>query len=336
MHRLLLPSVESQKLNLNAEWSTRYFRASLVEVAEVSVVIPVRNRPQLVGEALKSVLKLDECHQEIIVIDDGSTDTTLKELLAFDDPRIAIVSLHERVGANSARNIGIAIARSQVIAFLDSDDAYFPGRISKPFRVLCTQPDVGIVISSFIARRKQKESRVCLPDKKYPAFDFHRLVARYVLPPTTSGLTARRSALIDVGGFDAIVNRMQDRDLVLRLSQIWAGATISEELWLKRWQPDSITANSSTFCSDLIAFLRRHPIYSGEEKATREYLVTRHLIRSVLRGRLIRAVRDHAAIARAFKYGASTTIWLVPTYLKVRQSRRAQKRVLAIPTKTVR
>lgn len=94
----------------------------------VSVIIPTFNRASIVGEAIESVLSQSRPPKEVIVVDDGSTDDTLRQLEAFGD-RIIVVS-QANAGAAAARNAGAARATGDWIAFNDSDDRWSPDRMA--------------------------------------------------------------------------------------------------------------------------------------------------------------------------------------------------------------
>ena len=98
----------------------------------VSIIIPTYNRAHFLGEAIQSVL--DQTYQdfEIIVIDDASTDNTEELVKSFGDERIRYIRLKENSGASSVpRNTGLRAARGEYIAFLDSDDRWFPTKLTK-------------------------------------------------------------------------------------------------------------------------------------------------------------------------------------------------------------
>jgi Glycosyl transferase family 2 len=97
-----------------------------------SVIIPVYNRANLVGSALDSVLAQDFSDYELIVVDDGSTDQTAEVIgrYAAEHPGRIISLRQSNGGPGAARNTGIAAARGRYVAFLDSDDLWFPWALS--------------------------------------------------------------------------------------------------------------------------------------------------------------------------------------------------------------
>ncbi|MGD8594283.1 MAG: glycosyltransferase family 2 protein, partial [Gammaproteobacteria bacterium] len=95
--------------------------------APVSVIVPTFNRQSLLDRALRSVITQTLAPQEIIVIDDGSTDTT-RAMMQTKYPHITY-RFQENKGVSLARNTGISLAKSPWIAFLDSDDEWFPEKL---------------------------------------------------------------------------------------------------------------------------------------------------------------------------------------------------------------
>ncbi len=112
----------------------------------LSVIIPTRNRAYLVGEAIESALNQRQGEIEIIVVDDGSTDDTAKVLTENYGSRIRLLRTPERRGAGAARNAGLRLARGELIAFLDDDDLWLPGKLDAELNALERFPDAdGIV-----------------------------------------------------------------------------------------------------------------------------------------------------------------------------------------------
>ncbi len=96
----------------------------------IAVIIPAYNRAGVISRAIDSVLVQDFGDFELIVVDDGSTDSTVAVARGYDDPRMHVVELGRNCGSNAARNAGITGASAPLIAFLDSDDTYLPHKLS--------------------------------------------------------------------------------------------------------------------------------------------------------------------------------------------------------------
>src|SRR5271157_1697012 len=102
----------------------------------ISVVIPAFNRQDTISYCLDSVLSQTYQNFEVIVVDDCSMDSTASIVRSHSDPRVRCVVLDKRSGAQAARNRGILDARSDWIAFHDSDDEWLPDKLEKQVSVL--------------------------------------------------------------------------------------------------------------------------------------------------------------------------------------------------------
>jgi glycosyltransferase involved in cell wall biosynthesis len=188
-------------------------------VPRVSVVLPVYNGAAYVVEAVESVLSQTFHDFELVIIDDGSTDTTRELLapLANRDNRLSI-RVEPRRGLVGSLNFGISIARAPLIARMDADDAALPSRFAAQVAYLDAHPDcvaVGTSILKVDAQGRSKSS----PLRQTPRFD------PLAFPPEIGGIphpTAmmRRSAVVDIGGYRPHFYNAEDRDLWARLWQV--------------------------------------------------------------------------------------------------------------------
>jgi glycosyltransferase involved in cell wall biosynthesis len=161
----------------------------------VSVIIPVHNGERFLGDAVQSAVAQDHRPLEVIVVDDGSTDGSgmLADRLAAAHPEVRATS-QPNAGPAAARNLGITLARGDMVAFLDADDVWPPGSLSSRVRHLAEHPEVGCVLG--------RQEQVLEPGIPEPAW----LAPDPILgDPGGLNLVAclvRRSVLEDVGGFD--------------------------------------------------------------------------------------------------------------------------------------
>ena len=203
----------------------------------ISVVIPTLNRASVIDETIRSVFDQTYTNFEIIVVDDGSEDETAAVLESYTDDKLIYLRNDENHGGNWARNRGIERARGEIVCFLDSDDVYLPHKLSTVADYFAKNPSVDVLVDSYLLRtargRRSKEipriNPVLLNSEDFRAGVFGRTIRK-----ATSGVSARRRALMDIGMFDETLRRRQDMDLVLRLSRAHICNTTSEMTWVKR------------------------------------------------------------------------------------------------------
>lgn len=123
----------------------------------VTAIVVVYNQEGFIEEAVRSVLAQEGAEFECIVVDDGSTDRTPDILAAINDPRLRVIR-QENKGLSGARNAGIEAARGEIIAFLDGDDRWRPGRLARDIAVYESEPTVGVVFHNFIRFSEQGTS----------------------------------------------------------------------------------------------------------------------------------------------------------------------------------
>lgn len=195
----------------------------------ISVVIPVYNREHLIARAIESVVAQSLAAGEIIVVDDASTDRTAEVVVGIGKrvSTVTLVCLKENVGAAKARNIGIENAKGDLIAFLDSDDVWYPEKLSKQMIAFEEKNDVAAVFCGLVMDNPDTGRRLCImPKAEISVVDlFH-----YNILVTMSCAMVRRSVLSDIGGFDELLPPCEDWDLFLRLAEVGRLSVIQEAL----------------------------------------------------------------------------------------------------------
>src|SRR5215813_9075744 len=106
----------------------------------VTVLIPAYNAAGTIGRAIDSVLAQTYTDYEIIVVDDGSRDTTSEIVQLYDKAVIQLLRLPSNQGASSAVNEGLKIARGKFVAFLDADDEWLPSKVTTQIDALLRNP----------------------------------------------------------------------------------------------------------------------------------------------------------------------------------------------------
>jgi glycosyltransferase involved in cell wall biosynthesis len=192
---------------------------------KVSVVIPTYNRQTRVLRAIDCVLAQTVPVDEIIVIDDGSTDDTVEAIRSRYGSRI-IVLRQENHGVSAARNYGICEARAEWVAFLDSDDLWLSTKMERQFEALAAigdgfgvcvtdnvfDGDPKLRVSKFEESRFENSTR--FGALKEPA----KLILEGREPFFTSSVLVKRSLLKELNGFDEALVIGEDTDLFFRLS----------------------------------------------------------------------------------------------------------------------
>jgi glycosyltransferase involved in cell wall biosynthesis len=157
----------------------------------VSAIIPVYNRAHLIGRAIDSVLATLGSGDELIVVDDGSTDGTVATVEAYGD-RVRLLK-EPHGGAGPARNAGVAAARNPLIAFLDSDDEWFPDKIALQRPIFERRPDVLFCCSDFGVRLEDgTETHNYLPNWFFSPIDFGQEIGAPIRYSQISELPAGR------------------------------------------------------------------------------------------------------------------------------------------------
>lgn len=111
---------------------------------KVSIITPLHNKGSYVAETIQSVLEQTMTDWEMIIVENGSTDSGPEVVLQFDDPRIRLV-VSTKLGPGAARNFGLNHATGEWILFLDADDLIMPGYLKEQIRVADVLPDANIV-----------------------------------------------------------------------------------------------------------------------------------------------------------------------------------------------
>ena len=196
----------------------------------VSVIIPTYNRGWIIQEAIDSVLDQDFSDYELIVVDDGSDDNTLEILGAYGK---AITVLHQpNKGVSAARNRGIAEASGRLIAFLDSDDLWLPGKLATQVKFFEENADALINQTQEIWIRNGLRVNPKKRHHKFSGMIFERSLALCLVSP--SAVMLKKNLFDTVGVFDEHLPACEDYDLWLRISCRYPVHLIDSPLIIKR------------------------------------------------------------------------------------------------------
>jgi glycosyltransferase involved in cell wall biosynthesis len=203
-------------------------------VPGVSVVVPTFNRASLLGGALDSIQSQSMGDWECIVVDDGSTDGTpdLVASRAVADRRIRLLRIEHAGSPGRSRNIGIRASCGDLVAFLDDDDLWLPGKLASQVVLLAAEREPVMVC----ARVERFGDAVGPWPRSLPKSpDLRSLLASNSIACST--VVVRRSALDQSGLFDESLRRAQDLDLWIRLLAV--GPICGQDAILARYRVDS-------------------------------------------------------------------------------------------------
>ena len=233
----------------------------------VAVIIPARNAALYVGEALESALTQKPQPHEVIVIDDRSDDDTRKVVGSFAS-RVRLLD-GPGTGPSAARNIGILNSSSSLIAFLDADDIWLPGKLGR--QLLCLRDTkAGLVYTDFYREESISNPGPCRL-QEYNSIDNGDVFAallreNFIL---TSSVIVRRDLLAQSGLFRSDLRLGEDCELWLRLSRFTTFSVVREPLVFKRCHNENIT-NSSHYAQLMVDFwtvtAREHANLGAEVK----------------------------------------------------------------------
>lgn len=204
----------------------------------VTVIIPTYNRGQMLTEALASVMAQTFRDFQVVVVDDGS-DEDLRPVVEPFGSAARYLRL-ERGGAARARNAGIDTARTDLLAFLDSDDLWLPEHLTQTVAILRGQPDVVLVYHDTLSVDHAGRPVPPLRRRPRPSGSVTEALFAYDFVPTPS-VVCRRQTLLQAGCFDPAMVPSEDYDLWLRMSLLGDFACANEPLMLRRRHAGNIS-----------------------------------------------------------------------------------------------
>lgn len=207
----------------------------------VSVIMPCYNSERYLTEAIESILTQSLSNLEFIIIDDGSTDSTVDIIKLYGDPRIRLIQLKTNRGNYFARNIGIRCAKGKYIAMFDSDDISESNRLEVQFKYLEKKKHVGALGSNYCfidekANLLGHMNRECT----YQEFKIKLLENNYMLQ---SSIMIRRNLILRFNLLYKLKYKIaSDYDFVARCSRHFPIYNIPETLVKYRFHPQQITS----------------------------------------------------------------------------------------------
>jgi glycosyltransferase involved in cell wall biosynthesis len=231
---------------------------------EFSIIIPLYNKELSIKNTIDSVLSQSYPNFELIIVNDGSTDTSLEIAKSFKDNRIRIIDISNG-GVSNARNTGIKAARYEYITFLDADDLWYENSLAEFKYLIENFKDAQVYCTSHTLTVKEIESR----KKRYYIDNFWRQnaisFARNTTAVVCTGCIAIKKECFDIiSGFNITLIHGEDLDLWNRLAEKFTFA--KSELITMLYRLDAENRSDTTKLKKNINFVKRNEVI-GKYKA---------------------------------------------------------------------
>lgn len=231
----------------------------------VAVIIPTFNHARFLGEAITSVLAQTRPADQIIVVDDGSTDDPGSILKQFPDVKLV---RRNNGGPSAARNTGLRICTADYVAFLDADDRLLPTALESELACISARSEYAFVYGGhrYISEGGEPIGPDCFkPIEGGPHLAL--LHANQIIMHAT--VLYRRLCLLAVNGFDETLRRVEDFDIYLRIAQRYAIACYPVTVVEYRKHGQSLSSNQLEMLISALGVLARHKVRIHINRATR-------------------------------------------------------------------
>jgi glycosyltransferase involved in cell wall biosynthesis len=227
----------------------------------ISAVIPAFNSADFIADAVGSIRAQSHPVDEIIVVDDGSTDDTATITQHLGG---GIRYIHQaNAGPSAARNRGIDAARGDLVAFLDADDQWTRTKLELQLAVMKQNPAIALVAGDMTEIDQQGQTIVPSVLDKHSLLDVFRGLGGAAIPAAaamllkinfipTGTVLARRDILSEAGGFPEDIRYGEDLELWVRIAAQHAIACLPEVLMLRRQHGENSTRDTESLLRDLI------------------------------------------------------------------------------------
>jgi glycosyltransferase involved in cell wall biosynthesis len=209
----------------------------------VSAIITAYNSEVFVAEAISSVLEQTYPVDEIVVVDDGSTDHTRDIVESFSQKGVRYIYQENR-GPGAARNCGIRETSGELIAFLDADDVWLKNKIKMQLDFLSEHPDVALVSGFAWWWNVIEDDRFVSGEVPKSIASLRRDIMVHNKIGNPSRVMLRRSVLRDAGVFSENIRWGQDWDLWIRIITRYNAAILPKPLIVYRWHEKNLSHTS--------------------------------------------------------------------------------------------
>jgi glycosyltransferase involved in cell wall biosynthesis len=224
-------------------------------VPTISVIVPAYNVERTILETVESVQQQTFSDFELIVINDGSTDRTLKLLNTVKDPRLKVFS-YTNGGLPTARNRGISHATGEFLAFLDADDLWTPDKLELQLAALQQHPEAGVAYSWTYFKDEQGVHSYADESNRFEGNVYADLLVKNFLHNGSNPLI-RKQAIESVGEFDPTLKSCEDWEFYLRLAAKWPFLLVPKPQILYRQSSGSMSSKVEVMEKYLLLVIER-------------------------------------------------------------------------------
>jgi glycosyltransferase involved in cell wall biosynthesis len=245
---------------------------------DVAVIIPTYNCWEHLGDAITSIGQQGQARCETVVVDDCSDKAVSK----IDGA--VVIRNDDNIGPAGSRNRGVAISSAKYISFLDSDDAWIPGKLSAQIAVLDKNPEIVGVCGEMVHWNSPIPPAI-EPCSCFETWELSDLIQRNAVATPT--VVVRREALLAAGGFDETLRLCEDYDLWLRLARIGPFARICSPLARYRTRQEGLSAGNRMYTHQryleyIASIPNRFPEVPNVKRLTRKHLAYAHFSHSCI------------------------------------------------------
>lgn len=289
---------------------------------EITVVIPTRNRCELLKQTLSYATRQQSIDFEIIVIDDGSSDSTTTLVYEFGDRAVKLLRHDTAQGVSAARNRGIIAARGEWVAFLDDDDLWAPTKLRR-------QIDVALDLNrnwAYGGSVAVDSTLQVIGGKPPPSAKeaVEQLPYRNIVPAGASNVLVRKDLLRAVGSFDTDLRHMADWDLWIRLAQHGAPAVVPEPVVAYRIHAGNASTDIGQIPAEIGVIERKFADRRTKSRVDRAYVyrwIAWSCLRMGQRRKAVRAYLRAAATGDLLSLGRAAIGVIDPAIARRRSSR---------------
>ena len=209
----------------------------------VSAVIGAYDSGRTLGRAIDAILGQTVRDLELIVVDDGSGDDSVRVArgAAARDERVRVLEMGGNVGISRSLNAALDEARAPVVAIQDADDVSAPERLERQLAVLDARPEVAVVGCRML--EVDPEGRELAPRTKFEAGDVNDALLGFNPIPNTSA-AFRREVVLELGGYDPRYRYAMEYDLWLRVAEHHRVVALDEPLATREMSPTNVAARA--------------------------------------------------------------------------------------------